>query len=236
MKTGGEYPCSLGRNLTVGLLDVLGCGIVTGRFDRTGFPTEGEITKQHRVSHTVTREAVKMLAAKGLVTARPRQGTVIEPSSSWNLFDVDVLRWLLERELSPELVEQLRQLRVAIEPEAAALAARFASSADLRCISRAVDRVDAALAERDDPLSASIAFHVTILESAQNPFYSRFRETVATALHISQRLLRSAASSGGNISDYLDVCNAIFDRDPVAAHSTMLRLVEAPPEGCTRRL
>src|SRR3546814_5088644 len=69
-----------------------------------------------------------MRTAKGLLSARPRQGTVIQPTSSWNLFDTDVLRWLLERQFSIELLKQFNQLRVAIEPEAAALAAQFGRS------------------------------------------------------------------------------------------------------------
>ena len=65
-----------------------------------------------------------MLTAKGLLTARPRKGTTVQPPSRWNLFDPDVLRWLLERKFSLELLRQFSELRIAIEPEAAALAAR----------------------------------------------------------------------------------------------------------------
>src|SRR5882757_6139558 len=94
----------LGRNLTHGMLDHLGKMIVTGRYDGIAFPTEAELSKQHGVSRSVTREAVKMLTAKGLLSARPRQGTIIEPATSWNLFDADVLRWLLDRKFSVDLL------------------------------------------------------------------------------------------------------------------------------------
>jgi hypothetical protein len=104
------------------MLDSLGRAIVTGRYEREAFPTEAELAKQHGVSRSVTREAVKMLTAKGLLSARPRQGTVVQPATNWNLFDTDVLRWLLERQFSIDLLRQFNQLRVAIEPEAAALA------------------------------------------------------------------------------------------------------------------
>src|SRR4028119_2463017 len=112
-----------GRNLTYGLLDSLGKAIVTGRYDDAPFPTEAELARQHSVSRSVTREAVKMLTAKGLLTARPRKGTTGQPSTHWNLFDPDVLRWLLERKFSLRLLRQFNELRVAIEPAAAALAA-----------------------------------------------------------------------------------------------------------------
>ena len=109
-----------GRNLTFGMLDTLGRAIVTGGYEKQRFPTEAELAEQHKVSRSVTREAVKMLTAKGLLTARPRKGTTIQPSSHWNLFDPDVLRWLLERKFSLRLLRQFSELRVAIEPAAAA--------------------------------------------------------------------------------------------------------------------
>src|ERR1044072_2921484 len=118
-----EVRTQLGRNLTHGMLDALGRSIVIGNYDKRAFPTEAELARQHGVSRSVTREAVKMLTAKGLLSARPRQGTIIQPSSSWNLFDTDVLRWLLERKFSLELLRQFSGLRIAIEPEAAAPAA-----------------------------------------------------------------------------------------------------------------
>jgi DNA-binding FadR family transcriptional regulator len=130
----------------------------------------------------VTREAVKMLTAKGLLSARPRQGTIVQPATSWNLFDTDVLRWLLERQFSVELLKQFNQLRVAIEPEAAALAARFATRAGYRQISAGLARMEAADRGHDDTLDADIAFHVAILRASGNPFYAQFRDMVATAL------------------------------------------------------
>ena len=63
--TPAELRLNLGRNLTHGLLDALGRAIVTGRYDDGPFPTEAELAKQHGVSRSVTREAVKMLTAKG---------------------------------------------------------------------------------------------------------------------------------------------------------------------------
>ena len=125
----GPTVTALGRNLTHGMLDTLGRAIVTGRYEHRPFPTEAEIAKTHGVSRSVTREAVKMLTAKGLVSARPRQGTIVQPASAWNLFDTDVLRWTLERKFSVDLLRHFNQLRVAIEPEAAALAAPSVSGA-----------------------------------------------------------------------------------------------------------
>ena len=69
----------IGQNLTYAMLDALGKEIVTGVYDDRPFPTEAELARRHEVSRSVTREAVKMLTAKGLLTARPR---TVEPVRS----------------------------------------------------------------------------------------------------------------------------------------------------------
>ena len=55
-----EMRTSLGRNLTYGMLDVIGRAIVIGDYDNVAFPTEAELARKHGVSRAVTREAVKM--------------------------------------------------------------------------------------------------------------------------------------------------------------------------------
>src|SRR3954470_2676183 len=151
---GARLADGFGRNLTFGMLDDLGRSIVTGRYEQTRFPTEAELAAEHGVSRSVTREAVKMLTAKGLLTARPRKGTTVQPSSSWNLFDADVLRWLLERKFSLELLRQFSELRIAIEPAAAALAAREADPEGLAAIAAGYRQMELAEAGDDDPLEA----------------------------------------------------------------------------------
>jgi DNA-binding FadR family transcriptional regulator len=216
----------LGRNLTYGMLDSLGRAIVTGAYDEASFPTEAELAKQHGVSRSVTREAVKMLTAKGLLSARPRQGTIVQPASSWNLFDTDVLRWLLERKFSVELLTQFNQLRVAIEPEAAALAARLARESDHRAIAAGLERMKAAERGEDDPLDADIAFHVAVLRASQNPFYAQFRDMVATALSTSIRFTNRIKGRTASIADHEAVANAIAAADPDAAKQAMRGLIQ----------
>ncbi|UZK67691.1 FadR/GntR family transcriptional regulator [Sphingomonas sp. M1-B02] len=221
----GDPPSQLGRNLTYGMLDMVGRAIVTGHYERAAFPTEAELAKQHGVSRSVTREAVKMLTAKGLLSARPRQGTVVQPATSWNLFDTDVLRWLLERRFSVDLLRQFNQLRVAIEPEAAALAAQFATPADLKRISEGLRQMNEAEQGHGEPLEADIAFHVAILRASGNPFYAQFRDVVGTALRTSIRFTNRIKGRTANIADHTAVRDAIVARDPGAARGAMLALI-----------
>ncbi|HEX8262018.1 MAG TPA: FadR/GntR family transcriptional regulator, partial [Allosphingosinicella sp.] len=202
------------RNLTFGLLETLGRAIVTGAYESERFPTEAELATQHAVSRSVTREAVKMLTAKGLLTARPRKGTTVQPPSCWNLFDTDVLRWLLEREFSLDLLRQFSELRIAIEPEAAALAARKADPESVAAIEAGYARMEAAEAGADDALESDIAFHIAILEACGNPFYRQFRDVVETALRTSIRFTNRFKGRTASLPAHHAVLAAVRARNP----------------------
>lgn len=181
-----------GQNLTYAIVEELGHAIVTQTYgDTVPFPIEAELCKQFGASRTVLREAVKMLTAKGLLSARPRQGTWVEPESNWNLLDPDVLRWLLERKFSLELLAEFTEIRFAIEPMAAALAARKATPEGIARIRRAVERMKTAALGEDDPLESDIAFHVAVLHATGNRFYAQLEDMINAALRISIRLTNS---------------------------------------------
>lgn len=220
-----ELRLNLGRNLTHGLLDALGRAIVTGQFDDGLFPTEAELAKLHGVSRSVTREAVKMLTAKGLVSARPRQGTMVQPRSSWNLFDTDVLRWLLNRKFSIDLLRQFNQLRSAIEPEAAALAAMLADESELAAINAGLERMKAAESGGDQILEADIAFHVAVLKGSKNPFFAQFQDVVSTALRSSIQFTNRIKGHSASIPDHAAVAHAIARRQPDKARTAMKKIV-----------
>ena len=220
-----QLSASFGQNLTYTLLDELGRTIVTGGYDDRPFPTEADLTKHHAVSRSVTREAVKMLTAKGLLTARPRKGTTVQPPSRWNLFDPDVLRWLLERKFSLELLRQFTELRIAIEPEAARIAAGAANPDGLAAIAAGYRRMEAAEAGDDDPLEADIAFHIAILQASGNPFYQQFRDVVTTALRTSIRFTNRFKGRTASLPQHLAVLSAIEKRNAARAKAAMTALI-----------
>lgn len=216
----------LGRNLTYGLLELLGRAIIVGEYRDQSFPTEAELAKRYGVSRSVTREAVKMLSAKGLLGARPKQGTFVQPDEAWNLFDTDVLRWLLERPSSITLLRHFNELRIAFEPQAAAMAATHANDRQRTAIADGLDRMRAAERGEDDPLDSDIAFHVAVLRASNNPFYAQFRDVVATALTASIRVTNRIAGRTASISDHAAVLDAIEARDGSAASIAMRALID----------
>lgn len=223
-ESDGQY-ARQGRNLTVNVLETLGRAIVTGRYDNRQFPIEADIAKAHGVSRSVIREAVKMLTAKGLLSARPRQGTIVEPSASWNLFDPDILRWSLERKFSIDLLRQFNQLRVGIEPEAAALAARVHDDASMHAIHSGLDAMRSAEGHGGQALEADIAFHVAILHATGNPFYSQLRSVVETALRVSIHFTNRIKGHSASIEDHGAVADAIAARNPDAARIAMRKII-----------
>lgn len=215
-----------GRNLTYGMLELLGRAIVTGRYDNDAFPTEADLAQTYAVSRSVTREAVKMLTAKGLLTARPRKGTSVQPTGQWNLFDPDVLRWLLERKFSLQLLRHFSDLRIAIEPAAAALAAIAFDASALEAIRKGFTRMEAAEGGDDDPLEADIAFHIAILRASANPFYMQFCDLVETALRTSIRFTNRFKGRTASLPQHRDVLIAIEQRDAPGARAAMTVLIE----------
>jgi DNA-binding FadR family transcriptional regulator len=218
-------PPRSGRNRTYAMLDEVGRNIVTGYYDKRVFPTEAELARQYAVSRSVTREAVKMLTAKGLVTARPRKGTTVQSSTHWNLFDPDVLRWLLERKLSLRLLRQFSELRIAIEPEAAALAARAGDRERIAAVRSGYARMEAAEAGSGDPLEADIAFHVAVLNASANPFYMRLHDLVATALRTSIRFTNRFKGRTASLPAHRAVLDAIEAGSAEAAREAMGAIV-----------
>src|SRR6476659_7620526 len=118
----------------------IGLQIVSGKF-RPGNVLEGEVeaSEQRRVSRTAYREAVRILAAKGLVHSRPRVGTRVSAVEEWHLLDPDVLSWIFTAEPSPEVLHGVFELRGIVEPAAAALAATRRNQYHLDRMRRALD-------------------------------------------------------------------------------------------------
>ena len=217
-------------NLTRRVVEALGQAIVTGGWDAAGaFPIEAELCARFGVSRSVVREAVKMLTAKGLLSARPRRGTVVEPEPHWNLLDPDVLRWLLERAPSPALLAEFTQMRLGIEPQAAALAAQAVGRGQaemLPPIRAALARMRAAGTGDDDPLASDIAFHVAILHASGNRFLVQLRELVDTALRISIRMTNARKGVAlASVDDHARVLRAIEAADAPAAAAAMRELL-----------
>ena len=213
-------------SVTETIVQDLGAAIVTGRYDGIPFPKESELAQAYGAARTVTREAVKMLTSKGLLTSRRRRGIVVNDEDRWNLLDPDVMRWLLERKFSWELLIEFTEIRLSIEPGAAALAARRASPEDRAAIGDAVRRMFAADKGEDDPLTSDIAFHLAVLQASGNRFYRQHREMIETALRFSIRKTNELKGVRfASATDHARVAEAILAGQVPEAETRMRDLI-----------
>jgi len=215
------------QNLTVRLTHDLGIDIVRGVYPiGTGVPSEAELCTQYNVSRSCIREAVKMLSAKGLISSRPKQGIRVLPETSWNMFDTDVLKWILGSKPSLTLLKEFTQMRLAIEPQSAVLACLNATDMQLQDIEKALDRMKDAEQGLDDTLQADIAFHTSILVASGNRFFVQLSDFISTALHVSIRYTnRIKGVSGPDVEKHSDIYNMIKSRDPEKAQKAVFKIL-----------
>jgi DNA-binding FadR family transcriptional regulator len=222
-----DAPLLPGQSLTFGIVEALGRAIVSGRITGREFPTEAELVRRFGASPSVVRGAVKMLTAKGLLSARPRLGTVVEPHAYWRLFDPDVLRWLVARPASCELVGQFTEMRLAFEPEAAGLASQRSTPAAREAIRAAVERLNAAAIGAAEPTTAEAAFHVAVLDAAENPFFSQLTSFVVTATELSAQLARRYRLAPEDLPNRQLAAEAVLAGDAADARDRMRTLLLA---------
>jgi len=215
------------RNLTHQLVHDLGLAIIQGKYAiGASLPSEADICKQFGVSRSATREAVKMLAAKGLLTSRPRQGIRVSPEARWNMFDTQVLGWLLNSRASHELLIEFAEMRNGIEPEAAALAALGAPAESIAAIEAALQRMVDAESGLDDALEADIACHASVLHASGNRFYRQMSTFVETALRVSIRFTNAMKGvQGADVDAHAQIYKAIKKRNPRLAREKVHALL-----------
>lgn len=145
-------------------------------------PSDAELMTRFGVSRTVLRETLKTLAAKGLIQPKTRVGTRVVERTNWNLLDPDMLRWHLDCGIGLELLAHLSDVRLALEPVAASLAAQRCSEADIAALHAVVDRMEAPDASPAAFAAADLDFHLAIARLSGNPFFRTASALIEVAL------------------------------------------------------
>jgi DNA-binding FadR family transcriptional regulator len=205
----------------------LGMGIVSGRF-RPGHILDGEVesSEQLSVSRTASREAVRILAAKGLVSSRPRVGTRVNPQREWNLLDTDVLGWIFHGDPEPEVMQNLFELRSIVEPEAAALAAKRRTQAHLDVMRLALNEMRVNTLHTEEGRLADQNFHAALLGASANPFIISLTNGVTAAVAaLTEFKERVAPLRRDPIPDHERVYDAVAAKEPELARKAMAELI-----------
>ena len=197
-----------GRKLHGQVVQELGRRVVGGHYpaDKV-LPNEELLCQELAVSRTALREAVKVLAAKGLLEARPRIGTRVRTKDQWNLLDPDILAWRCATGVDADFLRHLTELREIIEPSAAALAATSRSPEQLESIAQALRTMETA-STIAQWVQADLEFHTAVLKATNNPLLMPLAAIIGSAL---ESLLGVTARTSDNFKQALPDHQKVFD-------------------------
>jgi DNA-binding FadR family transcriptional regulator len=206
----------------------LGIDIVKGRYpEGAKLPGDTELTRLFGVSRPVLREGVKTLVAKGLLSTKAKVGTVVRARSAWNMFDIDVLAWHLEGSVDARFLRDLAEIRLAVEPRSAALAAERRSDAQIAEMRRSLEHMRREPSNSAGFAEGDLSLHIAIAEASGNPFMRSIGGVIQAALRAS--FLLSAPVSDRERDIALDaherIIDAVENENSEAASAAMANVI-----------
>jgi GntR family galactonate operon transcriptional repressor len=216
-----------GARRPAGAAERIGRRIVTGDLaPGTILPNLSDLANEFSISRLSMREAMKLLAGKGLVSSTPRRGTIVRPRSDWSRLDADVLVWQLGGVPNAAFVRNLFELRRMVEPEAAAFAATRGSSESLAAIERAFGDMIEAGSCTPESIAADVRLHQAILAATGNEFIAALAPAIETSLMLTFPLQRKIHPDPDNfIPSHRLIVDAIKRGDANAARKAVLALL-----------
>ena len=205
----------------------LGVGIVGGEY-RPGQLLAQELvaSKRLKVSRSAYREAIRILAAKGLVESLPKTGTRISARSRWQLLDPDVLHWLFETEPDDRLIQGLFELRMVVEPAAAAFAAARRTDAHLSAMSQGLEAMKLHGLGNEAGRIGDSNFHTALLAATENEMLASLSSGISAAVHwTTVYKMRATPLPRDPIPAHVRVYEAIREGNPDAARIAMSDLL-----------
>jgi DNA-binding FadR family transcriptional regulator len=186
-------------------------------------PTEQEINDEFNVSRTVVREAIAHLRASGLVATRRGVGAFVSQSLQNYPFRIE--------EASLDLINEVLavlELRIALESEAAALAAARRTDEHLHDFNSAMERMGAAVEQGGSAVEADLEFHRTLARATGNSHFVNLFNYLGE-LVIPRTRLQTFQLQGQDrvaylrkiISEHQDIANAVAQRDSDGARAAL---------------
>ena len=217
-----------GRRFRGAIVRKLGTAILSGEFapgDRLS--GEVEFAEALDVSRTAFREAMQVLAAKGLVESRPKIGTRVLPRNRWALLDPDVLAWAFTGEPDMHLIRSLFELRGLIEPGAARFAAERRDKSDLRRMKRALSAMRQHTLATEQGRAADRDFHHALMEATRNDALIALSASIGAAVNWTTYFKQRARALPRNlIPDHVRVYEAIAAENSDGASQAMQALID----------
>jgi DNA-binding FadR family transcriptional regulator len=215
------------KGIHSGIAHDLGIDIVSGKYPPgTLLSAEERYSTENKVSRGTYREAIRILAAKGLVVSRTKSGTRVRERSSWNMLDLDVLAWMFESQPSEAFVRGIFELRSIVEPAAAALAAQRRDGRELARLGHALQEMERLGLHSVEGRAADQTFHYLILEATRNEPLITLSSSIAAAVEWTTMFARREKTRLRDpMPDHFAVYDAIVRGDAEGARTRMARLV-----------
>lgn len=211
----------------VAIARVLGTQIVTGAIAPGSLlPSENVYSVREGVSRSVIREAMRMLMSKRLIESRPKLGTRVRARCDWNLLDPDVLQWSFASTPDDQFVRDLFDLRLILEPAAAALAASNRDSHQLTLMARALEKMARYGLATSEGLSADQCFHDILFKATGNALLANLSSSISAAVRWTTSFKYRNYPPRDPLPLHRDVFEALLSADPQAAKQAMATLVE----------
>lgn len=213
------------------VLDHLGQRIADGSLPPGSVFTIADVESELRTSRSVVREAVGVLASIGMIEPRRRVGMIVAPPERWEIYDPHLIHWTLKGPQRAHQLAALMELRAAVEPYAARLAAERATPEERADLIRHAETLSelgsSGRGDSLDYLDADVAFHTTLLRASGNPFLAGLTTAIAEVLRGRAELrLTPAIPAPGTIEDHVATAHAIAMRDGAAAEHRSAQQLE----------
>lgn len=221
------------QRLSDRVADELRSAITERRFAAgSRLPTEAVLSKSFGVSRAVVREAVSRLASEGLVESHQGSGLFVPEERPHTALRLDP-----RLHESSSTLEELYELRRAVETEIAALAAVRRTPAQMAAIKNALAAVESAASRRTDGVEEDLAFHQAIADACGNQllrstwaFLGQYLRGAIRITHTNES--RSPAFEAAVRDEHAALAEAIRLRQPDDARAAVLSHLE----GATARL
>ena len=224
MQRGQESPDVVKvRTLPVQVAAHLTRRIVNGEISDGRGPSELDIAREFGVSRVVARETLKVLASLDIVDVAQGRRVVVRPRAEWDYLSPLLIEWLPE-EIVNELLQELHQMRVLLEPELAAMAAAVVTGESLDRLRAGIDRMAELEADPNAYLEVDHEFHMEICRAADNRILDRIMYS-ARWLGTASRRVTNEAPAGLHraTAQHTEIYEALVARDPAAARAAMRR-------------
>ncbi|WP_321164378.1 MULTISPECIES: FadR/GntR family transcriptional regulator [Arthrobacter] len=208
------------------IIEVLGREIATGTCGPGTRLTLDGLQERFAVSRTVVRDCMQILEAMNLVYSKRRIGIVVQDPVYWNVYDPRIIRWRLSGPGRKTQFRSLTELRIAVEPLAAAGAARKATPEQRESLVDLARQMRESAADSEAFLAADIAFHTLLLQASGNEMFTALSEVVAEVLSGRTREnLMPARPRPEALDGHEAVAAAVADRDSAGARARMAGLL-----------